>query len=334
MMRTGTIITIAAILTLAIIPSCHKKNSDSETDPYLDGALSYYIPMYTLQGETYKLTPTGVYNPTTGNVGYYWYSSWITSKDTTKTETGQGDGSWTVKTPDETGSHTITCYAYATDYSPLYTIRTFYVVDTTLNSSITGAAYQADSLTFKDSRDGGTYYLSTIGGKVCMQNNLYYKKSGVSYQESTAVDPLFGRLYTWEEAQTACPSGWHLPSDAEFAAIASAASGSTYSAGQEFEGAAGSLMADAYFLNVKMWTFWPQVKITNNVKFSALPIGYAVDQDGRQKYSGLNSYATFWTTDNEGSTGIYRYLYVDKPNVYVAKGDKKSFRASVRCIKD
>ena len=93
-------------------------------------------------------------------------------------------------------------------------------------------------------------------------------------------------------------------------------------------------MADAVFLGGKMWTFWPEVKITNKAKFSAIPIGYAVDQEVSQKFSGLNSYAAFWTADQTGNTGIYRYFYVDKPNVYVATGDKKSFRAPVRCIKD
>ena len=334
MMRTRTILTIGAILALAVLPSCHKDKSSSSTLPYLDGALSYSIPLYVLGGETYTLTPKGVSNPKTGNVGYYWYSSWENKKDTTKTETGKGDGSWTIVTPKKTGNYSLTCYAYATDFSPLYTIKNFNVIDTTVNTSLTGTSYQTDSLTLRDSRDGGTYYLATIGGKVCIQNNLYYKKAGVSYQNSPAVDPLFGRLYTWEEAMTACPSGWHLPTDAEFAAIATAASGTACSAGQEFEGAAGSLMADAVFLGGKMWTFWPEVKITNKAKFSAIPIGYAVDQEVSQKFSGLNSYAAFWTADQTGNTGIYRYFYVDKPNVYVATGDKKSFRASVRCIKD
>jgi len=26
----------------------------------------------------------------------------------------------------------------------------------------------------------------------------------------------YGRLYTWEAAQRACPEGWHLPSDEEW----------------------------------------------------------------------------------------------------------------------
>ena len=335
-MRFRSIISVGAALALTILPSCHKdKSSSSSTAPYLDGALSYSLPSYVLPGESFTLTPSGVSNPTNkGNVGYYWYSSWLTARDTTKTETGPGDGSWSVTVPLVIGDYSITCFAYATDYSPLNTIKKFSVVDPTVNTTLTGASYNTDSLTFKDSRDGSTYYLSTVGNKVWMQNNLYYDGLGVSYQNSPAIDAIFGRMYTWKEAMEACPSGWHLPSDAEFASLAGAAAKDEFSAGEEFTGAAGSLMADAYFLESKMWTYWPQVKITNQARFSAIPVGYAVDQEGIQKYSGINSYAAFWTSDSKGDDGMYRYIYVDKDNVYLSNGNKDSFRASVRCVKD
>ncbi|MBP5686414.1 MAG: hypothetical protein J6W87_01360, partial [Clostridia bacterium] len=42
---------------------------------------------FVTKGETFTLVPTGLKNPTTGNLGYYWYSSWDSKKDTTKTET-------------------------------------------------------------------------------------------------------------------------------------------------------------------------------------------------------------------------------------------------------
>ena len=167
-----------------------------------------------------------------------------------------------------------------------------------------------------------------------MQNNLYYSGSGVSYLYSPAVDPLFGRLYTWEEAVKACPEGWHLPSEAEFAVLAGVQEDLPAMRGQTINDVAGSLMANAYFLGDKLWTFWPAVNITNKTKFSALPIGYAMDRDGLQTYNGQKNYAVFWTSDEEGDEGLYRYIYVDKNSLFSSKGDKKSFRASVRCVKD
>ncbi len=320
---------------LLVLSACHKKEEQTEMEPYLDGVLSFSIPSYVLQSQTLTLVPYGAVNPTTGNVGYCWKPSWKTTTDTTKTETGPGDGSWTVTMPSEIGPYTITCYAFAKGYSYLNAEKSIYVVDPTVGVSLKGTSYQIDSVSMEDARDGGTYYLTTSDGKVWTQNNLFYSGSGVPFDNSPAVDPIFGRFYTWEEAVGACPEGWHLPSDAEFAALANSyVEGASFKAGENFTGAAGALMADAYFLGNKMWTFWPDVKITDKAKFSAIPVGYAIDQEGIQKYVGAKSYAVFWTADEDGDAGIYRYIYVDKNNVYVAKGDKTSFRASVRCVKD
>ena len=163
-----------------------------------------------------------------------------------------------------------------------------------------------------------------------MQNNLSYQESGVSYGYCSAVDPIFGKLYTWNEAIKACPDGWHLPSDADFVAL----TGTEAGRGETIYGAAGSLMADAYLLGNKMWTYWPDVKITNKSKFSALPIGYAIDREDSQHYVGINDYAVFWTSDEDGESAFYRYIYEDKDNLYSSKGSKDYFRASVRCVKD
>ncbi len=232
--------------------------------------------------------------------------------------------------PLKVGTYSITSNAFATGYTPLSSYQEFCVVDPTVNVTITKAGYQIDSTTFKDPRDGKTYYLATTGGNVWMQNNLGYQDSGVSYGYCSAVDPIFGKLYTWNEAIKACPDGWHLPSDADFVAL----TGTEAGRGETIYGAAGSLMADAYFLGNKMWTYWPDVKITNKSKFSALPIGYAIDREDSQHYVGINDYAVFWTSDEDGESAFYRYIYEDKDNLYSSKGSKDYFRASVRCVKD
>ena len=304
---------------LMVLPSCHKKDEKTTTTPDLDGSLYFNLPMFVDQGETFTLIPKGASNPTTGNVGYCWYNSWKTGRDTVKRETGIGDGSWTVTVPSKTGTYTISCMAFANGYANMTSSKAFTVVDPSLNGSLKGAGYQVDSVKFTDPRDGNVYFLATAGGKVWMQNNLYFKGLGASYENSVAMDPIMGRLYNWKEAVSACPQGWHLPTDAEFAALAENA---------------GSLMADVTFNDSKMWTFWPQVKITNASKFSAIPAGYAIDQEGSRKYTGTNKYAVFWTADNDEDSGVYRYIYVDKNIVYSAYGDKDSFLASVRCVKD
>ena len=334
MMDLKRIFFIAATVVLLVSPSCKKKEENTDVDPSLNGKLSFAMPSFVLPGETYTLVPKGASNPT-GDVGYAWSASWTSSRDTVKRETTPGDGSWTITTPSTTGSYTIFAYAFAEDYVSLTATKDFSVVDPTVNGTLTGAGYNTDSLTFKDSRDGGTYFMTKAGDNVWMQNNLYYNGTGVSYENSPAVDPIVGRLYTWNDAINACPDGWHLPSDAEFVKLAgSFVEGSTFSTGETFEGAAGALMANVYFNGIKMWAFWPNVNITNQSRFSAVPVGYAIDQKTNLKFSGINSYAVFWTSDNDGDNALYRYIYVDKNNVFCSKGDKTSFMASVRCVKD
>ena len=334
MMDYKKIFILAAALVLLVTPSC-KKDKDDEVGPFLDGNLAFSMPLFVLQGESITLVPSGASNPKTGNVGYAWACSWNSKRDTVKRETAAGNGSWTFTTPTTVGNYSVTGYAFATDFTSLSTSKDFCVVNPTVNTTLTGTGYNLDSLTFKDPRDGGTYYLTKAGGDVWMQNNLYYQGSGVSYEWSPAVDQLFGRLYTWNEAVNACPEGWHLPSDAEFAKLAGTfVKGSNFSAGETFEGAAGALMADVRFINTKMWAYWPDVKITNESKFSAIPVGYGIEQNTSRRFTGTNSYAVFWTSNDDGNNGLYRYIYVDKNNLFCSKGDKESFRASVRCVKD
>ena len=318
-MKIRSIILILSTVALTVLPACHKDDDETTTNPYLNGTLDFVMPSYVLQGEDFHLIPKGASHPSGGGVGYVWYCSWITGRDTVKTENGIGDGSWDVSVPEALGTYNITVMAFATDYSSLTTSHAFTVVDPAINGSLKGAGYQIDSVKFTDPRDGGIYFLATAGGKVWMQNNLYYSNSGVSYEYSSAMDKIAGRMYNWYEAMEACPEGWHLPSDAEFAALT---------------GSAGEMMADVTLNDNKMWTFWPNVVISNKVKFSAAPFGYAIDQEGNQKYAGTNSYATFWTSDNDGDAGLYRYIYVSKDSIFSAFGDKESFRASVRCVRN
>ena len=336
-MKFKGLLFIVAVLALCIVPSCKKDEDDTTTKDYLSGTLTFDMPAFVTKGSTFTLVPQGIKNPTTGNVGYYWYSSWDSTKDTTKTENGPGNGAYTVSVPDSIGSYTIYCIAYATDYYTSSESAQFYVVDPEINTTITDSGLSYSDERMDDARESKSYFVTTVGGKKWFKNNLYYSESGVSYAFSPAIDALVGRYYTWEEAVSACPQGWRLPSDAEFAELVNTTQGvSIHKAGKTFEGAAGDLMVNAKFIENRMWTFWPEVKITNKSGFCALPVGYVLDRgsEDNQKYQGMNEYAVFWTSDSEGDYAFYRYIYVKQNDVMLGNGDKTSFRASVRCVKD
>lgn len=323
---------------MAIVPvvlsSCNKDDDDETSYSYMTGTLAFTVPTYLPINDTLTLTPSGITEPDADSLGYYWYTSFDTTKDTTKTAGSTGDGSWTLITGSAIGSYTVTCTAYASNYYSSTATATIYVVDTTPNTTITGLELTSYP-SFVDSRDGKTYYTSTFGGKTFMRTNLGYNGSGISYYNCEVMDELFGRFYSWDEAQEACPSGWHLPSEQEFVDLAdSAVTDGSFSVKQDFKDVAGAFMADAYFLSEKMWEYWPQVNITNTTGFSAIPVGYITKNNTSYTYTGLDAYAAFWTSDDDGDDrGLIRYMYEEDPDVHVQYMDKDVL-ASVRCIKD
>jgi uncharacterized protein (TIGR02145 family) len=336
MRKIRKIFIIAALLP-AVLASCNNDDDDS-TSNYMTGTLSFTIDDYVGKGVTFTLTPTGITSPTTG-VGYSWKPSWSDTRDTTKTTDGTGDGSWTFTTPSVVGEYTISCSAFAEDYVSSSATKTIYIVDPTIDSTITGLGF-TDAPYITDNRDGKQYFTTDFGGNTWMKKNMGYDSGNttgsVSYMNSEVMDDIFGRLYTWEEAQTACPSGWHLPSDEEFCQLADSivADGTSYTKGENFINAAGGMMADAYFLGTKMWEYWPQVDITNKSGLSAIPIGYATARNDSYSFKGINEYAAFWTSSSyDDETALLRFIYVDKPDVYSTYMDK-TFYASVRCVRD
>ena len=83
---------------------------------------------------------------------------------------------------------------------------------------------------FTDSRNGKSYAVLLQGKKLWMTENLAYDfpqkgekgnandtlVSSNCYLEDQKFCKEFGRYYTWMETKKACPSGWHLPGDAEW----------------------------------------------------------------------------------------------------------------------
>lgn len=332
-MRSRHAITFAAVLAVLAVASCKKEKKETYND-FMEGTLEFTpVNEYLAQDTQLSLVPFGLTNP--DNTGYYWYSSWNTKKDTTRVEGGSGNGGYTVKVPHELGKYKLSCVAFAAGYYTSTAIAEFYVVSPEVNTTITDAELTKNSYKVTDGRDGRAYY-ATNSEPHWLKSNLGYSESGVSYKSSPAMDMVFGRYYTWNEAMTACPEGWRLPSDADFAALAAkvAGDGSEFKIHEDFKGVAGGFMVNASFLGERMWEFWPQVKITNKSELCAIPTGYCIDMAGSTRFVGTNEYAAFWTADDDEDNGFYRYFYVDKNDVLIGKGNKDSFRANVRCIKD
>jgi uncharacterized protein (TIGR02145 family) len=74
--------------------------------------------------------------------------------------------------------------------------------------------------TMTDPRDDQLYPTIGSAGHLWLARNLDFTTPGSWCRNDQHEECAeYGRLYSWEEARTACPAGWHLPTEAEWVAI-------------------------------------------------------------------------------------------------------------------
>jgi len=174
----------------------------------------------------------------------------------------------------------------------------------------------------------GTMINSSTGGTNNdgqQTNNAAFEK--YCYNNDDANCETYGGLYQWDEmmqysvvegSQGICPTGWHLPTHAEWTTL------TTYLEG---ESVAGGKMKETGF------THWsdPNTGATNSSGFTALPGGYR-STDGWFFSLSLNGY--WWSSSpNDASNAWSRFLKyfnatVNQDNYFKVNG------FSVRCLKD
>jgi uncharacterized protein (TIGR02145 family) len=172
-----------------------------------------------------------------------------------------------------------------------------------------------DSVT--DSRDGQTYKTLKIGTQTWMAKNLNYKAdSSFCYDNEESNCAKYGRFYKWDDALRACPSGWHLPSKAEFETLI---------------GSVGDKqVAGRYFKSKEGWNYGGNG--TDAFGFSVLPAGYR-DDKGNSGQEGFS--AVFWSSaENNSSKAYYMSLSCFGLNASLSGDGSKNIAFSVRCVKD
>jgi uncharacterized protein (TIGR02145 family) len=161
---------------------------------------------------------------------------------------------------------------------------------------------------FSDSRDQKTYHPALLGGKIWMTENLKYKAADVQIYDDKAPNlERLGGLYSLASAKSACPEGWHLPTDAEWQQLLNAFGGGTKA--------------------------WAVLAKGGSSGFEALGSGF-VDKD-ENMFLGLNEDAAFWTSSVQNGLPVLYYFDGGKKAVYRITTQQVSIKAaSCRCVKN
>jgi len=216
-------------------------------------------------------------------------------------------GDWVVTTPatcDADGVETRTCKLDASHK------------ETRAIPKLTGAACNGG---------GDSYEFVEIGGLKWMKKNLNVETADSwCYDDDPANCATYGRLYTWEAAKTACPSGWRLSTRDEWRALATTAGG--------IDLAATKLKTiDGWYDSQGNSSNYG----TDDYNFSAMPGGYnnVFGAGGVFSYIG---YSGSWITATEADDGVSVYVRVmtsNSPKLYEYKRSKIDGN-SVRCVMD
>jgi len=187
---------------------------------------------------------------------------------------------------------------------------------------------------FIDSRDGQGYSIVKIGNQTWMGENLRYLPSVSGPGSGSKYSPFYyvngytgtnvleakktynyneyGVLYNYSAALTACPSGWHLPSDQEWYEL-------------EKHLSSGSCQYNRY----GEWDCAPAGSILKESKFRAL---MAASRDPNGNFYNLGANTSFWSSSRYLSDALYRKININENRIYRDPASL-DYGFSVRCIK-
>jgi uncharacterized protein (TIGR02145 family) len=245
------------------------------------------------------------------------------------------------KTSDGSGTGSYTSSVSGLSANTLYYLRSF-------ASNSAGTAY--GEVIFVKTRtgevsdvDGNTYTTVTIGNQVWMAENLKTTKyndgnpipnvtDGIAwgtlktpgycwYENNISNKEPYGALYNWYTIQNGnlCPTGWHVPTDTEWLALANYLGGLPVAGGKLKE------------IGVSHW-ITPNTTATNETGFTAVAGGGRVGE----LFSSIKWYANYWTATEYDSETAYSTCAESTSALlwYHEKNWTKRIGFSIRCIKE
>jgi len=180
--------------------------------------------------------------------------------------------------------------------------------------------------TFTDPRDGKTYLTTSNGDQTWFSEDLYFDTTSSERNHEKDYAET-GSYYNWQSARTACPSGWHLPTDEEWKELEM----SLYMLQSEADGIGWRGNVQGYFLKSEEgWINYGHG--SDRIGFKALPNGYMNDEG---ELIQKDTTAVFWTATFHSSTesAWFRQLHYIVDQV-MRSSTSSTARFSVRCVKN
>lgn len=147
------------------------------------------------------------------------------------------------------------------------------------------------------------------------------------YKNNAITGATYGKLYNWyavNDPRGLAPTGFHIPSDAEWTTL------STFLGGDLL---AGGKMKSTGTIQVGtgLWNS-PNTDATNSTGFTGLPGGYR-NNNAVFYYNGFNGYWWSSTANENNIDAFYRNLSYDNSHLFRTYLNK-NYGYSVRCVKD
>ena len=261
---------------------------------------------------------------------------WSTSQNptialSTKISDNSGTATFTSNITGLTANTTYYVRAYATNivgtsygsqvsFNTLFNYGTMTDIDGNVYKTITigTQTWMAENLKTTKYRNGNLIpnvtanasWAALATGAYCWYNN-----------DATTYKAAYGALYNWyavADSRNIAPTGWHVPTDAEWTTLTNFLGGETVSGGKLKE------------TGTQHWSS-PNTGATNSSGFIALPSGYRYYNGA---FYNIGYDGDFWSSSAYTTTNaLYRDLYYFYANVTRSNINKQS-GLSVRCVHD
>ena len=221
------------------------------------------------------------------------------------------------------------------DFTPI-DVTTYNTASKTVKINVTASTTVTDA-------DGNLYRTVNIGTQTWLVENLKTTKcndgtaipnvtDGTAwpvlttpaycwYKNDTATNKAtYGALYNWYVVNTnkLCPTGWHMPTDAEWSAL------TTYLGGESVAGGKLKETGTIHWIS-------PNTGADNSSGFTALPGGIRI---GNGTFDLIRYYGSWWSSSEVNKTRAW-HRYVGYTDRFVSRTVNDSCEGlSVRCLRD